>query len=80
VLLSSAPKARQDARPVDLRPGLPCFSEALEFVAEILEVVLADGRSEDFLDHRQEVRQRADRAQRWSADRPPFDGSKYSAE
>ena len=40
---------------------LSCRSGALEFVAEVLKVFLADLQLEHFFDHRQEVCQRTDR-------------------
>jgi hypothetical protein len=41
---------------------LPGRRDALELVAEILEVVLADRQFPHFLDHRQEIGQRTDGA------------------
>ena len=37
-------------------------------MAQVLEVVLTDVELEHFLDHRQEVGQRADRGERWRTD------------
>ena len=56
---SSAPKARTSAGAA----GLPCWRDAFELVAEIVEVVRADAQLEHFLDHGKEVSQRANRAQ-----------------
>jgi hypothetical protein len=42
--------------------GLP--RDAFEFLTEILEVIRADAQTEHFLDHRQEISQRTNRAQR----------------
>src|SRR5208337_1336403 len=46
--------------------GLGSFEEALDLVAEILEVIRADAEFEDFLDHGREVGQGANGAERRS--------------
>jgi len=40
------------------RAGLPCWRDAFELVAEILEVIRADAQAEHFLDHRKQISQR----------------------
>src|SRR6476646_540087 len=49
---------------------LPGWRDALKLVAEIEEVVLADTQFRHLLDHRQEIGQRTNRAQRWGIGRP----------
>ena len=44
--------------------GLTGLDGPLDLLAEIAEVVWINGQSEDFIDHGEEVRQRANRAQR----------------
>jgi hypothetical protein len=39
------------------RAGLPCWRDAFELVAEMLEVIRADAQAEHFLDHRKEISQ-----------------------
>ena len=50
--------------------GLSRRGGALEFVAEVLKVFLADLQLQYFFDHRREVCQRADRSQRRGASGP----------
>src|ERR1019366_5145940 len=57
VAISSAPKARCGVGVFDsgMRPELSLLSGALEFVAEVLKVFLADLQLQHFFDHRREV-------------------------
>ena len=50
--------------------GLPGLGNAFELVAKILEVIRADAQVEHFLDHRQKISQRTNRAQRWGIGGP----------
>jgi len=50
--------------------GLSCGRTALEFIAEVLKVFLANLQLQNFFDHRQEVRQRANRPERRRIGRP----------
>lgn len=47
-----------------LRGGLECLSHPLDLVAEVAEVILADGYGKDFVDNGREVSQRSNRRQR----------------
>ena len=44
--------------------GLPCWGEAFDLVAQMLEIAWTDAQTEHFLNHREEVCQGADRAER----------------
>ena len=70
--ISSAPEARYVGGGLVRGRGelLACRSSALEFVAEVLKVFLADLQLEHFFDHGHEVCQRADRSQRRGAGGP----------
>ena len=48
----------------ELRGALGCLSRPLDLVAEVVEVILADGEGEDFVDHGREVSERSNRCQR----------------
>jgi len=46
------------------RGALPFAGDPFELAAYVLKILWADAHVEHFLDHRQEIRQRANRAQR----------------
>ena len=69
IAISSAPKARRVMVGISLRgiadgAALSFRRSAVESIAEMLKVFLANVQLQDFFDHRQEVCQRADRTQR----------------
>ena len=49
---------------LELSGALGCLSHPLDLVAEVAEVVLADGYGKDFVDHGREVSQGSNRRQR----------------
>ena len=50
--------------PWELTGALGCSSDPLDLVAEVVEVVLADGYGKDFIDHGREVSEGSNRSQR----------------